>query len=458
MLTDIWNEFLKIITQEVGSRVVETWLKVVTVSRWEPATKTLYLGAPNTFVKEWITSHYIHLMVTHLSRLLNVSTLKIVINDALEGNGTVDPEVKPRTHELIIPTKQGEFAIKRASKMRCSINKNYIFNTFIVGPSNSLAFAAAQAITQKPGKLYNPLFIYGGSGLGKTHLLHAIGNEIRNTYKKAEVLYQTTDRFVNEFIHAIRFDKVHQFQAKYKSIDVLLIDDVQFISNKEQTQEAFFHIFNSLYESHKQIVFSSDSYPADIKGLAERLSSRLECGLVADIQVPTIETKIAILKHKAANNDIVLPNDVAEFIASRVVSNIRELEGSLIRVMAYTTLTNEPICLELAQKVLLRNGQPLRHKIINPETILTNVSSFYQVPLADLKSERRHKQLSLARQVAMYLIKKLTHKTLYEISNYLNKKDHSTVIHALQRINDYKEKNHEFAERLKKLEENIIEG
>ena len=454
-MNDIWEEFLKIVKQEVGSRVVETWLKAVCLHRWDSLQKIMYVQAPNSFVRDWIKTHYMVLFNVHLSRLLNVDAISIVFIDAQESNKVASKtEVIPACQ---IPSSElmDMLPARRNIKQRCHINRNYQFDTFVVGPSNSLAYAAAHAITEKPGKLYNPLFIYGGSGLGKTHLLHAICNEIRQKNKKAEVLYQTTDRFVNEFIHAIRFDKVHQFQIKYKNIDVLLIDDVQFISNKEQTQEAFFHIFNSLYESHKQIVFSSDSYPADIKGLAERLSSRLEWGLVADIQIPPIETKIAILKRKAEMNNVQLSDEVAHYIASLVVSNIRELEGSFIRVMAFASLMRQPITLDLAKKVLLREAER-PSPTINFERIVECISHHYRYSISELRSENRNKHLSLVRQIAMYLMKKLTNKSLLEIGHFLGRKDHTTVLHAIDKIEQRLANDVELGGHIKKIEHEII--
>jgi len=298
VIESIWEEFLKIVREEAGSRVVETWLKAVSLSRWDAIEKIVYLQAPNTFVKEWLKSNYTQLFSLHLGRLLNVDSPRIVfIND--EKDKTFVPATSAEIVPLVQSKPRKALVKTSAFKSHGFINRSYTFDTFVVGPSNQLSYAAAHAVTEKPGCLYNPLFIYGDSGLGKTHLMHAIANEIKEKNKKASILYQTTDRFVNEFINAIRFDKVHKFKAKYKDIDVLLIDDVQFISNKEQTQEAFFHIFNSLHDAHKQIVFSSDAIPQNIQGLAERLRSRMSWGLVTDIYTPTLETKIAILKKKS---------------------------------------------------------------------------------------------------------------------------------------------------------------
>ena len=307
---------------------------------------------------------------------------------------------------------------------------------------------------EKLGSLYNPLFIYGDSGLGKTHLLHAIGNEVRQVVNNASVLYQTADKFVNEFINAIRFNKVMQFKAKYKQLDVLLIDDIQFISNKEQTQEIFFHIFNTLHDQQKQIVFSSDTEPGGIGGLAERLRSRFAWGLVSDIQVPTIETKIAILKHKVEQNGMILSDEAIEYIASNDILNIRELEGALIRISAFATLTNKPIDVDLVEKVLHKKGAS-HSKVINLPQITKIIIKHYRFTLAELRSARRNKHLTHARQIAMYLMKKYTNRSLNEIGTFLGRKNHSTVIHAIQKVEDQARTNALLYKELQQLEREL---
>ena len=462
MIDAIWDEFLKIVAQEAGSHVVQTWLKAVCLSRWDAFEKIVYLQAPNLFIKEWIKTNYLTLFQLHLSRLLNVDKVKVIFidneADEIKKLPTTDATIYPAvaTRDFMVPVKKSIIAKRTIEKQKNTINKNYQFDTFVVGPSNQLAYAAAHAVTEKIGKLYNPLFIYGGSGLGKTHLLHAIGNEIKAQNKKAEILYQTSDHFVNEFINAIRFDKVPQFKDKYTDIDVLLIDDVQFISNKEQTQEAFFHIFNTLYESHKQIVFSSDSDPAGINGLADRLRSRFEWGLVTDIQLPTTETKIAILKRKSDLNQQEISDEVIHFIASRVVSNIRELEGALIRVTAFSALTNQPITIELAKKLLVR-PQEIKEATIDFSSIIRCLNKHYAYTLTDLRSQARDKQLSLVRQLAMYFMKKHTNKSLQEIGHYLGRKDHTTVMHALNKIRSCMETDQALGDYIKKIEQEIVD-
>jgi len=316
----IWKQFLTLVTEEAGSGVVETWLKAVSLHRWDALQKIAYIKAPNVFVKDWIERHYIRLFVEHLSRLYNVEAIKIVFLDNISLSTPVtDTRVIPAQRLDTLSGRKQIINKKAISRGSNYINEGYVFDSFVVGPNNSLAYAASHAVTEHLGTLYNPLFIYGGSGLGKTHLLHAIGNKLCEQDTNIRILYQSAERFVHEFIYAIRFDKVHAFRERYKNIDMLLIDDVQFISNKEQTQEAFFHIFNSLYEANKQIVFSSDSYPADIVGLAGRLCSRFLWGLVTDIQIPNLETKIAILTQKADDQGARLNDEVIHYIAAQSV-------------------------------------------------------------------------------------------------------------------------------------------
>lgn len=446
-MIEIWQTFLAIVREEVGSRVVETWFKSVIFVRWDAQTKIAYLQAPNQFIKDWIASHYLELFQKHLSRLLSEQTIRVMFVDHAQQKNALpatlsetqkNPPLKtlaytPARHIIPVPDS---YKMASAARQRITMNPIYQFDTFVVGPSNSLAYAAAQAVAEKPGKLYNPFFIYGPSGLGKTHLLHAIGNHIKMHQKRTVILYQTADRFVQEFINAIRFDKIHNFESKYKDVDVLLIDDIQFISNKEQTQEAFFHIFNTLHQSQKQIVFTSDSMPKDIAGLAERMRSRLEWGLVADISVPALETKIAIIKKKAELHHTEISDAVALAIAERVVSNIRELEGALIRLLAYALLMRKIVNTDLVEQVLGPVQQPemMKTTSLNLSQIATVVGRHFHYSLQDLRSTKRDKDISFARHVALYFMKKYTTHSLRDIGAFLQRKDHTTVIHALEKI------------------------
>lgn len=450
MLPGIWEEFLAIVKQEAGSQVVETWLKAVALEQWDALNKVAHVKAPNSFVRDWVKNNYLKLFELHLSRLLNVSDLKVNFFIGQQKPESFDQEQQKQTNnlqveydtkaasknKLIIPGKLpvpvGN-GLQVAKKEHASLNASYCFENFVIGPSNSLAHAAAWAVAEKPGRLYNPLFIYGSSGLGKTHLLHAIGNKIKALDPNKTVVYQTADRFVNEFISAIRFNRMFAFREKYKMVDVLLIDDIQFIANKDQTQEAFFHIFNSLYDAHKQIIFSSDCYPKDLKGITERLRSRMESGLVTDIYIPTIETKIAILKKKAEQSKENLSDDVAFFIANQANANIRQLEGCLIRVIAFAHLTGQTITKALAERVLGVITDPdMSNLTLNK--IAQAVASNYSYTIDQLRSKQRGRDLSFVRQLVMYLTKKLTDRSLREIGQFLNRKDHSTVLHAINKI------------------------
>ena len=455
ILDGIWKEFLNIIRQEAGSRVVETWLKAVVLYEWDDLNKIAYIQAPNKFVKDWISNNYISLFQLHLKRLFNVDNISVKILDSCPDVTKIVPSIVDKSEKDKISrnviTSKTRVPVKRISY----INELYTFDNFIVGPNNSLAYAATKAITDKLGTLYNPLFIYGISGLGKTHLLNAIGNEIRKKIPNMNVLYQPADRFVNEFINAIRFDKIHLFQEKYKVIDVLLVDDIQFMANKDQTQETFFHIFNFLYEAGKQIVFSSDIYPSDLQGMAKRLKSRFESGLVVDIKKPSTETKIAILKRKAEFHNEHLPDDVNYFIASKISASVRELEGALIRVIAFAHLTNQPINLELAKKVLFRVKSSSDNNV-TLESVVKVICKKYSFSLKELRSDKKFKEISLARQIAMYLMKSTTDKSLKDIGLFLERKDHTTVTHAIKKIESICEINDEFNLTIQQLEEEIL--
>ena len=458
----IWQEFLKIAETELGIRAVETWIKAVSFYRYDTQMQKVYLKAPNSFVKDWVQTHYYHLFEKNLQQLLKIDAIVIqffvgsettesVVIDSLPVTNVpaTVPVKKARSSNNFSPAKKID-----ANQMINRLNHLYTFDSFVVGPNNSFAYAACRAVVDKLGTLYNPLLLYGGSGLGKTHLLHSIGNDVLAKNPDAVILYQTTDRFINEFINAIRFNQMQAFNAKYKHIDVLLIDDIQFMANKEQTQEAFFHIFNSLYDTNKQIVFSSDVLPRDLGGLADRLRSRLEWGLVTDLQVPRLETKIAILKRKAFAHNEILSDEAAHVIARRTITNVRELEGSLIRVLAFASLTNQPVTVDLIGKVLGLEQQS-HSVIIEFDAITKVIQKHYFYGLTELRSKNRTKDISLARQITMYLMKQVTHKSLREIGEFLNRKDHTTIAHAINRIDELRKIDTELDSRLLNLEQEL---
>ncbi|MGZ6254624.1 MAG: chromosomal replication initiator protein DnaA [Candidatus Chromulinivorax sp.] len=471
----IWQNFLKIAESELGVRPVETWIKAVSFYRYDQAMHKVYLKAPNNFVKNWVQTHYYALFENNLKRLLQIDFISIqfFVGDEVSQSVVVNNDLQEQTENtVVLPRVQSSLVKKNkpaqsqytpakkihTDQMLNRLNSLYTFDSFVVGPNNSFAHAAARAVTDKLGQLYNPLLLYGGSGLGKTHLLHSIGNEVLASNKDAIVLYQTTDRFINEFINAIRFNQMQIFTAKYKQIDVLLIDDIQFMANKEQTQEAFFHIFNSLYDMKKQIVLSCDVLPRDLGGLADRLKSRLEWGLVADLQVPHLETKIAILKRKAFAQNEILSDEAANLIARRAISNVRELEGSLIRVLAFASLTNQAVTVDLISKVLGQE-QPSSHSVIIEFDAVTKViQKHYFYGLTELRSKNRTKDISLARQITMYLMKQVTNKSLREIGEFLNRKDHTTIAHAIARIDELRKIDADLDSRLLNLEKELSSG
>lgn len=460
----VWDDFLSIVTEEAGSRVVETWLKAVTFKEWDATNHIAYLAAPNTFVREWINTKYTTLIETHLKRLLHVNALRIILLE-LNEEPAKEAEKSLSAHFIASPPVpstpvQSRIATPVVQTTRQpSIAQNYTFSSFVVGSHNQMAYAAAQAICTQLGQLYNPLYIFGPSGLGKTHLLHAIGNEVRAQNKRAVVAYQTADRFMNEFIQAIRFDKVQAFKDKYRQVDLLLVDDIQSIAGKDQTQEAFFHVFNTLYENNKQLVLTSDTYPREMAGITARLKSRLEWGLVTDIGVPTLETRVAILQKKAEVSATPIDQDTLAFIAEHAQHNIRELEGAFIRVMAFSSLTGKPISLELAQKVLgmpPAKVEPVRSRVLTPDDIAHEIEKEYGYSLAQLRSPSRHKGISLCRQIAMFLIKKHTREPLSFIANYLRRSDHTTIMHGIQKIESVITQDLATKQRVESIERRIL--
>ena len=323
------------------------------------------------------------------------------------------------------------------------LNPRYSFDSFIVGSSNQFAHAACRAVAEAPSRSYNPLFIYGGVGLGKTHLMHAIGQYVLEHDRTLKLTYISSERFMNEMNNALRYDRVLDFRERYRSVDVLLVDDIQFLAGKEGTQTEFFHTFNALYDSQKQIVISSDCPPHEIQSLEERLRSRFEWGLIADIQPPELETKVAILKKKAETEAVPLPDNVAMYIAGKIKSNIRELEGSLIRLIAFASLTGQDITLALAQEVL-KNILDHEEKAITIDTIQKFVADRYNLRMVDLRSRNNSKSIAMPRQVAMYLCKALTHASLPEIGRSFGGKHHSTVIHSIRKVEELRKRDSNF--------------
>jgi chromosomal replication initiator protein len=420
---NLWDEVLARVEAKVNRHSFATWFRPTQAAGLSGSALTVRV--PNAQFKEWLAKNY-----------------QGVIDEALGELGRGDVQVRFES-EADAPPALETAAADRDQGASASLNPKYTFESFVVGSSNQFAHAAARAVAEIPSKSYNPLFLYGGVGLGKTHLMHAIGHYIQARNRHLNLTYMSSDRFINEMINAIRFDRLPAFRAKYRSIDVLLVDDIQFIAGKDRTQEEFFHIFNALHDAQKQIVISSDCPPRQIPTLEERLHSRFEWGLIADIQPPDIETKVAILRKKAEAERVALPENVALFIASKVRTNIRELEGSLIRLIAYASLTGRDIDLALAQEVL-RDLLHTEEKPITMEMIQKFVADHYNVKLTEMKARNNSKSVAVPRQIAMYLAKTLTDASLPEIGKGFGGKHHSTVIHSVRKIDTLRKKDPEF--------------
>ncbi len=418
---EIWEEALSAIQTRVTRQSFENWFRPLALESIEGSRVNVLL--PNRFFKEWFEDHY-------------AGTLKSVLEDLMFSKVEVSlrvqqPESQPG------PDTRGEAAARRLVRRYRNevtfLNPKYTFENFVVGTSNQLAHAGCLAVGEQLSKAYNPLFIYGGAGLGKTHLLHAVGHLVLKRNGKIRLSYVSSEKFTNDLINSIRFDSTVEFRNRYRSLDLLMIDDIQFIAGKERTQEEFFHTFNDLYDSAKQIVISSDSLPREIPTLEERLRSRFEWGLIADIQPPDLETKAAILRKKAQAEGVRLPDEVSLFIAKNVQSNIRELEGSLVRLIAYGSLTGREISLELAHETL-KELNAERAKVITLAAIQRSVADFFRVKVEDLKSKERNQGVVVPRQVAMYLSRSMTASSLPAIGEAFGGKDHTTVIHACEKI------------------------
>ena len=448
-----WDQILTRIEAKVNRHSFHTWFKPT--SFLGDAGGAISVRVPNPLFTNWLTKHYSVVISEALAEVDRSGAAIIYIPDDEKAvspeidSSTVRPvtvaEAEPAEAPVVITpsTTPPEVIDAPEEESVGGLIPRYTFDTFIVGPSNQFAHAACRAVAEAPSRSYNPLFIYGGVGLGKTHLMHAIGQYVLKHNRSLKLTYISSERFMNEMINALRYERILDFRERYRSVDVLLVDDIQFVSGKEGTQTEFFHTFNALYDAQKQIVLSSDHPPHEIPNLEERLRSRFEWGLIADIQTPDIETKIAILKRKAEAEGAPLPDNVAMYIAGRIKSNIRELEGSLIRLIAYASLTGREISLELTQDVL-RNMMDTDSKAVTIETIQKFVAEYYQLKVAELKSRNNSKSVAMPRQVAMYLCKNLTHASLPEIGRSFGGKHHSTVIHSIRKVEDLRKTNKDF--------------
>ena len=437
----LWEKSSKIIKERISRQNFETWIcpiKIVSLKGGK-----VNLSVPNKFFKDWLTENYLPVIIDSLSQVMGI---KGNINFIIRGDkGNISLEKgerynKPKSN----PQKNNQ-----------SINLNYCFDRFVVGSCNQFAHAASVAVSEQPAKNYNPLFIYGGVGLGKTHLLNAIGIHTLSLYPEMNVLYISAEEFMNELINGIRYDRMQKFREKFRNIDSLLIDDIQFIAGKDRTQEEFFHTFNTLHDSGKQIVVTSDSFPKDIPKLEERLRSRFEWGLIADIQPPEIETKVAIIEKKAYENNIIIPDNVAYYMASNAQSNIREIEGYLIRISAYSSLTKRQIDMELVKDVLKNILKQNGSKAVTVDKIIKAVGNKFDIKITDIKSQKRNKNYIIPRQIAMYLSRKLTNLSYPDIGLAMGGKDHSTIIYANSKISKLMEKDIKLKQITQSIEDSL---
>jgi len=440
-LQTAWQQVLQILEQQLPPRTVEVWFRQARPLALKQYT--LILAVPNEFARDYIQSRFSPLLQATLERVfqryINVQLIALPPGEE-EGSFSLGAAVVPDNEEL------------------CYLNPKYTFDTFVVGNSNRFAHAACLAVAQAPAKAYNPLFIYGGVGLGKTHLMQAIGHYVRQHMPHYRVMYVSSEKFTNELINAIHDNDTVSFRNKYRNIDLLLIDDIQFLAGKERTQEEFFHTFNALYEASKQIVISSDRPPKEIPTLEERLRSRFEWGLITDIQPPDLETRVAILRKKASLENIHLPDDIMLFIAQKIDSNIRELEGAFIRVAAYAAFTEQELTVETVEKILKEALNLAKPKPITVHLIQEKVAAYFNLKVEDFKSKRRTRDLAYPRQIAMYLARELTDTSLPKIGEAFGGRDHTTVLHAWEKISQDLQEDPELQQTIEHLIQQIKQG
>ena len=430
-INSLWEKVLQILKGEVSAVAFKAFF--ATVKPLLLDNNTLYICANSDFNKDILNNRY-HSLIVGIVKEVTAKDIKVIV---LGSEEEMDSLIKDINSESTSSTSK---SAKAPTKYESNLNPKYTFDTFVIGNSNSFAHAACVAVAESPAKSYNPLFLYGGVGLGKTHLMQAIGHHILETDSTQKVVYVSSEKFTNELVNSIKDDKNEEFRNKYRNVDVLLIDDVQFIAGKERTQEEFFHTFNTLHEANKQIIISSDRPPKDIPTLEERLRSRFEMGLITDIQPPDFETRIAILRKKAQMDNTEVPDEVADYIAKNVKSNIRELEGALTRVMAYSSLTKKKVSLEVATEALKDIIVSYNTSEINVVRIKEKVAEVFDIKMEDFNSKKRTRAIAYPRQVAMYLSRDLTDLSLPKIGEEFGGRDHTTVIHACDKISkDLKE-------------------
>jgi len=466
---NLWDNVLGAIRTKLQGETFDTWFNPIRFEGIDKAQRLIRLRAPNQVVRDWVKSNYAGLMDQSFGELsLAGYTIDWVVPEEQTQTGTgqvsaqrsltqpsKQPDVNPNAPPLIPQSGATAVATARQIDVVPTLNSKYTFDNFVVGSCNQFAHAASLAVAKAPGKTYNPLYLYGGVGLGKTHLMHACGHAIKQRNPYLRVSYLSSERFMNELINSIRYDKTQAFREQYRSVDVLLIDDIQFMAGKERTQEEFFHTFNTLYEQQKQIVISSDCPPREIPTLEERLHSRFEWGLIADLEPPDLETKVAILKRKAEALAFVIPDDVALFVASRVKNNVRELEGSLIRLVAISSLRGIPVSKDLARDAIRNIASEEEPGVIGIEQIQRVVATAYKLTVDQLVAKTNSRQVAFPRQIAMYLCKKLTKHSYPDIGRAFGGKHHTTVIHSCEKIQSLSVSDPAFQRRLLDLAEGL---
>jgi len=465
-MTDLWNEALQGLQPRLGQETYDLWLRPLTVAAVEG--QTIRLRAPSLFMKEWFENHYMEAVLDEIEARTDA---RYVLDLEVDPNATEfepaaettpvestpnAPSTATRPAVSTAPAAPAVEVVHKVAPPPVGLSERYRFDTFISGASNELAASAARAAADQPGTRFNPLLIYGGVGLGKTHLLHAVGHSLYETNPWMRITYLSAERFMNEFISAVRYNQFDQFRRKYREdCDVLLIDDIQFIAGRDRTMDEFFHVFNALYEAGKQIMVTSDRTPSEMQGMEDRITSRLNWGLVADIKSPDLETRVAILRQKAENDRIAIAGDVAVYLAQQVQSNVRELEGALVRVATFADLKGVPITRDFIREVIGETTKERRSAPITVEAVQKAVASHFSVRIADLKGPRRHKGISRPRMIAMFLARELTGSSFPEIGLRFGGKDHSTVINACKRITKLRDEDPELRAAVDHLREQL---
>lgn len=450
-MSSLWSEILRKLEQDLNEQQFHSWILPL---RALEKDNVIHLQATSSFMLDWVKKHHFELIQKTLHEVSPVNTPQIILEigayeqEAIEDNEPTVPQAlksKPSNHQVDEASHK-----KSASGIEHNLNTNFTFDTFVQGKANQLAAAAARQVAENPGGSYNPLFIYGGVGLGKTHLMHAIGNQLLADKPNARVVYLHSERFVMDMVNALRHNKIDRFKQFYRSLDALLIDDIQFFANKEQSQEEFFHTFNTLLEGNKQVILTSDRFPKEVEGLEDRLKSRFGWGLTIAVEPPEFEMRVAILLKKATEYGLLLSDEVAFFVAKRLRGNVRDLEGALKRIRAYVQLTHAAITVDLVKQAL-KDLLALQQKMVTLENIQKTVADFYKLRVADLLSKRRSRNVARPRQMAMAIAKELTNHSLPEIGDAFGGRDHTTVLHAVRKIKELRDSDHHLDEEFNSL-------